>query len=386
MRRRPRTATPVALVCLALGLAFASCSDSGGGPDTTLDVETLSATGPHPVGEAQLTLIDGSRPTQAVGSFPGAAERTLQTRIWYPATSAGSGAAPSGDGPFPIVGWAHGITSGSAEGQFVGAHLASHGYVVVAPSFPLSHGGAPGGATIADTTSQPGDLDFVMRRVAAGAAGDALASAIDDTRRGVAGFSLGGGTVLLAAYHPTWRIENLAAAVAVAPASCFFGEGVYDGSLPVLIVAGDADMLVPLAGGPERAFRWADAPIDLVTLRGATHFGFIGVDGTDGRSADALVGCASIGTGGSGAAAGIGPLARLLEVGVGPSAFDPTPCPESCTDEYPATMASRRQLQLVRATALAHLDAVLRGDREKTRWLEQGLAAQAGDVVVSLRR
>jgi dienelactone hydrolase len=339
------------------------------------------------VGEAQLTLVDPSRRTQANGSYPGAPERTLPTRIWYPATSAGNGATPSSDGPFPIIGWAHGFTSGNFEGQFVGAHLASHGYVVVGPSFPLSNGGAPGGPTIADMTNQPADLDFVMRQVAAGAAGDALAAAIDDTRRGIGGLSLGGGTVLIGAYHPTWRMENVSAAMALAPASCFFGSGLYhDGSLPMLIISGDADMLVSLAGGPGRAFQWADAPIELITLHGGNHVGFLGIEGKDGHNADAGIGCAAIGVGGSVAASGIGALSTLLQEGVGPSAFDASTCLDACTQEFPASMPAARQLQITRAAALAHFDAALRGDRAKARWLATELGTQIDDVTVSLRR
>ena len=381
---RLRAISPALLLALAL---VAGCSDSGGsGTSTALDVTTLSSPGPYAVGEAQLTLVDASRPTQAVGSYPGAADRTLPTRIWYPATSAGSGAAPSTDGPFPIIGWAHGFSSANFEGQYVGAHLASHGYVVVAPTFPLSNGGAPAGPSIADMTNQPGDLDFVMREIAGGAAGDALAAAIDDTRRGIAGLSLGGGTVLIGAYHPTWRIGNVSAAMALAPASCFFGEGLYEGSVPMLIVTGDADMLVSLAGGPGRAFQWADAPIELVTLHGGNHVGFLGIEGQNGRNADAAIGCPAIGVGGSVAASGIGTLSTLLQEGVGPSGFDGSTCLDACVEEFPASMSAARQLQVTRAAALAHFEAELRGDRAAARWLAQELAAQATDVSVSARR
>jgi dienelactone hydrolase len=379
-------ATIVSVLLLGLVLTAAGCSDGGGSdPSTPLDVATLSTPGPYAVGEAQLTLVDASRPTQAIGTNPGAPERTLPTRIWYPATSAGNGAAPSPDGPFPIIGWAHGFASSNFEGQYVGAHLASHGYVVVGPTFPLSNGGAPGGPTIADMTNQPADLDFVLRRVAAGAAGDAIAAAIDDTRRGIAGLSLGGGTVLIGAYHPTWHIENVSAAMALAPASCFFGSGLYAGSVPMLIVTGDADMLVPLEGGPARAFQWAGAPIELVALHGGNHVGFLGIAGQGGRNPDATVGCPVIGSGGSIAASGIGTLSTLLQEGVGPSAFDASTCPSSCLEELPATMTAGRQLEITRAAALAHFDAVLRGDRAKARWLANDLAKQADDVTLSLR-
>jgi dienelactone hydrolase len=384
MLRHAVTRVSALALCLALATGCSDSSSTTG--NTPLDVETLSAPGPHAIGETQLTLVDASRTTQAVGAYPGAADRTLPTRVWYPATSTGDGAPPSDDGPFPIVAWAHGFASANAEGELVGAHLASHGYVVVAPTFPLSHRGAPGGASIADLTNQPRDLDFVMRQVVDGAAGDALAGVIDDERRAIAGFSLGGGTVLIGAYHPTWRIENVSAAMALAPASCFFGEGVYAGSLPMLIVSGDADMLVVTEHGPGRAMRWAAPPIELLTLRGGNHVGFLGIDGRDDRNADTMVGCPEIGVGGSVVVTGLAALSALLQEGVGPSAFDPTTCLASCVEEFATSMTAARQLAIARAAALAHFDAELRGDRAKRRWLEEDLAAQSSDVAASVRR
>lgn len=373
---------PLLVLLLVL---VAGCGDrSTSGP--ALDLATLAAPGPYAVGETRVTLVDESRTTQANGSYPGAAQRTLPTRIWYPADAAGEGASPSADGPFPIIGWAHGFTSSNGEGQLVGAHLASHGYVVVAPTFPLSNGGAPGGATIADMTHQPGDLDFAMRQVTQGAAGAAIAAAIDDTRRGIGGLSLGGATVLLAAYHPTWRIADVDAALSLAPASCFFGSGVYgERSLPMLIVTGDADMLVLVDGGPTQALGWATAPITLVTLHGGNHVGFLGIDVGEGRNADTAIGCPAIGRGGSAAVSGIGRLFDLLQEGVGPAAIDGRTCPLSCLEELPQTMRAARQLEITRAAALAHFDAHLRARSDAARWLATSLVREAPEATLASR-
>ena len=378
MRFRPRL-----LLVLLLAAACSDSADSGG----TLDLATLAAPGTYAVGERQLQLVDASRPTQSNGSFAGAPERTLPTRVWYPAATAGPGAEPSSGGPFPIIGWAHGFASANFEGEFVGRHLASHGYVVVGPTFPLSTGGAPGGATIADMTNQPGDLDFVMDQLAAGAAGPDLAAAIDAGTRGIAGLSLGGGTVLIGAYHPKWRIEDISAAVALAPASCFFGADLFARALPMLIVAGDADMLVRLDGGPLQAFENAPAPVSLVTLAGGNHVGFIGIDTPGEANSDATVGCPVIGAGGGNAAAGFARLAELLTEGAGAGAVDGTTCSVGvCDQELPQAMSAERQLEITRAAALAHFESVLRGDRAAGRWLERELGAQASDLAVSVRR
>jgi len=382
MRSRSRILLVLFLACSAA----AGCSDSANS-GATLDLATLAAPGPYAVGESQLELVDTSRATAANGSFAGAPERTLPTRIWYPAETPGNGAAPSGDGPFPIIAWAHGYSSANFEGEFIGRHLASHGYVVVGPTFPLSNGGAPGGATIADMTNQPGDLDFVMDQVASGAGGDALALAIDTGKRGIAGLSLGGGTVLIGAYHPKWRIEDISAAVALAPASCFFGRDLYARSLPTLIVTGDADMLVRLDGGPRQAFENAPPPASLVTLAGGNHVGFIGIDVAGDANSDATVGCPVIGAGGSYAATGFATLSELLADGAGPGAVDGTSCTVGvCQEELPQTMSAERQLEITRAAALAHFESILRGDRAAARWLESDLADQGGDLAVAVRK
>jgi len=378
---------PLLVLLAALVLSAAGCSDSSTGSGTPLDLATLAAPGPYAIGQAALTLVDTSRPTAANGSYAGAPQRTLPTRVWYPADTTGNGAPPSSDGPFPIIGWAHGYSSSNAEADMVGGHLASHGYVVVAPTFPLSNGDAPGGPTIADMTNQPGDLDFVMRQVAAGAAGAALAAAMDADKRGIAGLSLGGGTVLIAAYHPMWRIEDIKAAVALAPASCFFGPDFYGRSLPIVILSGDADMLVRTNGGPLQAFENAPPPATLVTLHGGNHVGFIGIGPMGDRNSDATVGCPVIGAGGSKLESGYPTLAELLAEGAGSGAIDGSTCTVGvCQEELPETMSADRQLEIARATALAQFEAVLRGDRAAARWIESGLAGEGSDLTVALRR
>jgi len=371
---------------LVLLLAAAGCSD-GNDASSTLDLATLATPGPYAVGERLQTLVDTSRATQAVGTYPGAPERTLPTRVWYPAVATGNGTAPATDGPFPIIGWAHGFASANFEGESVGRHLASHGYVVVGPTFPLSNGGAPGGPTIADMTNQPGDLDFVMDQAASGALGADLAAAIDAGTRGIAGLSLGGGTVLIGAYHPKWRIEDIGAALALAPASCFFGADLYARALPLLIVTGDADMLVRLDGGPLQSFQNAPPPATLVTLAGGNHVGYLGIDVAGDTNSDATVGCPVIGAGGGNAATGFARLSELLAEGAGPGAVDGTSCATGvCTEELPQTMSADRQIEITRAAALAHFDAELRGDRAAARWLEKDLATQADDLTVEVRR
>jgi len=390
MRRTPRL---LAFLLATVAVGALSCDgDGGGGGSAPVDLATLSAPGPYLVGSRTLDLVDTSRATPANGSYPGSPERLLPAIVWYPlgaatAEGAETDGSPSIDGPFPLIGYAHGFASSRDEGRVVGGHLASHGYVVVAVTFPLSNGAAPGGKTIIDMASQPADLAFAMDEVAAGAAGSDLGGAIDSSRRGIIGLSLGGGTVLFGVYHPKWRIEDIDAAVALAPASCFFGRDFYARSLPVLILSGSADMLVPLASGPVHAFDYAPPPVTLAALDGGNHVGFIGI-GVDGpRNADAIVGCPVIGAGGSIVATGGAALAEKIEEGAGPGAVDLESCSTGiCGEELPQTMSADRQLELTRAAALAHFEATLRGRSGARHWLEQTLGETNSDVTVQVKR
>lgn len=381
-----------AVACIVLVLGFVGCGESDPAPEeASLDLATLAAPGSHGSAFFDIQLVDTSRATPPNGTYAGAPERTLLSRVWYPTAATTTTAAqatepppPASDGPFPLIGYGHGFFSSRLEGEIVASHLASHGYIVVAVQFPLSNGGAPGGATIADMTSQPGDLAFAMAQIENGTAGAGLAAAVDTSRRGIAGLSLGGGTALIAAYHPKWHIDNIQAAVTYAPASCFFGPGFYARSLPVLMLAGDSDLIVTLADGPQRAFENAQPPISLITLHGGNHVGFIGLENLNGNADD--VGCIVVGTGGSNAGAGAAVLGEKLMEGAGPDAVDTTACMSTCQEHFLQTMPKDRQQELTRAATLAHFEAILRGRRAAQRWLDETLAAENADVAVDIRR
>src|SRR5262249_14135321 len=119
--------------------------------------------GRYAVGTTSMTLVDSSRPTMANGTYPGALDRTLATLVWYPADGAGGADAPvAHDGPpSPLVVSSHGLGAPPNQSTQYTIHLASHGYVVVAPAFPLSKLGAPGGPTLADAPNQAGDVSFL---------------------------------------------------------------------------------------------------------------------------------------------------------------------------------------------------------------------------------
>ncbi|HSN97378.1 MAG TPA: hypothetical protein VLS89_03735 [Candidatus Nanopelagicales bacterium] len=139
------------------GPAGAESTDPTGPGEAAIALEELASPGGYGFATRELVLVDETRPTPPNRGYPGSPVRTLPTRIYYPALPYTLAASPPPEdpvpvapgGPFPIVAYAHGFTSRGEPGRFMGEHLASHGYIVVAPLFPLTRGDAPGGPTMA---------------------------------------------------------------------------------------------------------------------------------------------------------------------------------------------------------------------------------------------
>lgn len=345
------------------------------GGDPPRSQAELEAPGPYGVAMEDLMLVDKSRPTPKNGTYPGAPERTLRTKVHYPAPGSGPSA-----GPFPILAYAHGFMSSGQMGAPFAEHLASHGYVVVSPDFPLSTLLAPGGPTLLDLGNQPGDLAFVLARIA-----EMPRFAPDPQRRGVLGLSLGGGTALLSVYHPALRVAGIRAAVVQAPLSCFFGAPFYGSAGPtarVMVLAGDADQIVPLGQGPRAIFDRAPAGVDLLVLRGGTHVGFVGLDKGQGMNNADDLGCQLLS--GPGAGDLFGPLVGQLAAGAPAGALDASGCSQQvCAQRFPQTMTAERQMALSKAATLATFERVLREDQRADRALVEELAAQNADVSFS---
>src|SRR6185503_8215164 len=117
--------------------------------------------------------------------------------------------------PFPLVLHSHALLDSRLGERYLTEHLASHGYVVAAPDYPLSSVTAPSGPTILDLASQPGDLRYVLARLLA--ADGPLASSTDAARVGASGLSFGATTTLLATYDARWREPAIRAALPIAP-------------------------------------------------------------------------------------------------------------------------------------------------------------------------
>lgn len=233
----------------------------------------LLAPGPWTVRQEQFDLVDATRPTDPNGDFGGEPVRRLHARVWFPENTAGVATTmPAG----PLVVYSHGFMGNSMEPAYLAGYLASHGYVVVAADFPLTHAGAPGGPNVFDVMNQPGDISFLIDTLLAwnDDPQNRLYRKIDANRIGIAGLSLGGMTTTLAAFHPRVRDPRVKAAVSIAGPLELFGRAFFARSqLPFMMLAGDIDAMVPYE---ENALPVLERINNawLVTVSGGTHIGF----------------------------------------------------------------------------------------------------------------
>ena len=244
--------------------------------------------GPYAVGVRTESFVDTTRPTAANRSEPARPARTLQTMVLYPAEGDPSDrdvpdAPPRRDsGPYPLLEFSHGFTSNGPTYTLFLRRLASAGYVVAAPTFPLTSRGARGGPSGGDYRNQPADVSFVISEMLRlnGDATNPLRGLIDAEKVAVAGHSLGAMTTLGVAYNSCCTDRRIKAAVPIAGVEAPFPEGtfVYRPEAPLLLIHGDADATVPYRGS-ENAYRAASAPKFLLTLVKGPHSPFSGVGG-----------------------------------------------------------------------------------------------------------
>ena len=374
----------------ALALCIASCGESSvSSPSTSTMTPPLTSTdvlqpGPSGVGTRTLTLVDTSRSTPANGNIPSRTSRTLVTQIWYPTTPNATGTEdeqPNAplvwDGArMPLIMYSHGFMSSHTEGTYLNDHLASHGYIIAAPDFPLSHLGTPGGATVADLPNQPGDVSFLINTLLADATFGAV---IDANRIGLTGLSLGGTTTLLTTFHPDLRDQRVRAAAAMAPGACFFSNAFYaHAQLPLLLIDGDIDAITPYKENTLFAFGEAAPPKYLVTLMGGTHTGFSAAAGIfESQNNADDVGCGALGGGITGEDLGLLDLLGGSDAGV--IAGD---CPSPCSGPKPLPRAMRpsRQHTLTVLSIFSFFESTLGGDARARVFLEHTLAAENADA------
>jgi dienelactone hydrolase len=278
-------------------------SGSSSDSDGPAEASAPAAEAPFPVGRRTVTLVDDSRPTDAVpaAGIAASGSRTIEVELVYPAAEGSTGAdspaegsdgagidaveapgsvedAPPAEGPFPLVVWAHGFNSRGDVFRPYGERWAREGYVVALPTFPLSREGI---GFSDDVQNQPGDVSFVIDEMLGLPGDDPLAGVADPDHVAVGGHSLGSATTFGVAYNSCCVDDRIDAAISVSGGGLPYEGGDYETmpDTPLLLMHGARDPLVPVAAG-DATFENQPGPVTYVRFTEADHNNlFWGEDG-----------------------------------------------------------------------------------------------------------
>lgn len=278
--------------------------------------------GPYPVGVTTIQMQDESRTDPLLN-----APRPLLVEVWYPAAESARNGAPAkfsdffmggkdvqmntiltfafrfnidemdkhfktlavrdadiAEGKFPLLVFSHGNGGMRSQSTFWCDHMASHGYIVVAPDhtrnacatsfngkvIPYDNAGRPQAAL-----DRPKDVSFLIdqfERLNTDSTSK-FNGHVDAENIGVAGHSFGGFTAMaIQAQDP--RVDAIAPMAGVVP------EGVTSSHIPLLLfVATEDDTINEKGNAGARAFFDATkAPKYLVEFRDAGHYTFSDMD------------------------------------------------------------------------------------------------------------
>jgi predicted dienelactone hydrolase len=365
-------------------VAVLAGSDCGSADKRSAD---FAGDGTYGVGSHTFTFVDTTRATPANGpGYAGEPTRTLTVSVWYPVANGQDGpdAMLARGGPFPLVVHSHGFHDDRGGETYLGEHLATHGYVVAAPSFPLSRGMAPGdGPTISDTPNQPLDVRFVIDQlIHASSSGTApIGGAIDRRRIGASGLSLGALTTLLVTFQKSKRDPRIQAALSLAAPSCMLTPEFFaTAHVPLLFVHGDADLVVPVHENSIRAFGDAQHPRELILLSRGSHTAFTGLATTfDPHKNYDRLGCQFV------EGINVQSFDGLGAPGDGINS-DASVCPPPCqAPPVDPPLGADRQQELTKIIALAFFDSTLKGDGAAGRFLQTRVAAENPELSLQMQ-
>ncbi len=288
------------VIALLIPVLLAACSadQDGATPTTAATVPEATTTAPtsappvglddleeFAVGSRTIELVDPSRPTAADEDrgLPERPDRTLPVLLLYPAAGNVSTptelveGAPVADGIFPLIVFSHGVT---ATGPVYAGRLrewARAGYVVAAPTFPLSSGA---GGTLSDYVNQPADVSFVIDELLSLPADDPLRGRVDPEGIAAAGHSLGAITTLGVSLNSCCDDDRLKAAIAISGLRLPFPDGDFEdlSGVPLLAIHGGADQTVPVSGS-DALFVEAPGPVAYLRIPEGGHSDILVADG-----------------------------------------------------------------------------------------------------------
>ena len=310
---RPRRRWSIAAMVVftaTFGLAATGCSGSDSGSNSA-EGDATTTTSTSVVDTAALASTVEGRGKYAVGvrtvEVTGARGRVLPVEIWYPVDpGAVNGAkpatydfpglevpteqavvgAPPAAGPFPLVVYSHGSGGLRYVSGFLTEHLASQGFVVVAPDH-LGNTAIDEFTGTSDPQEQvaqdrPVDVEAVIAAATSGAIGfEDLTPSIDRAHVGVIGHSFGGFTALTTGANTSAAGGEPAvdAVVGMAPyAEIIPDQTLSANKVPTLLLSGTSDITTPIAANTDRAWSLtAGRPLVRADIAKAGHQSFTDV-------------------------------------------------------------------------------------------------------------
>ncbi len=225
--------------------------------DSTMPAATSPATTtatPRPVTSKTIQIVDSTRPVVSHGQQI-AGVRRLPTTVWI----------PTGSDRVPLVVFARGFELGPSHYVRFCSTLAAAGFAVAAPSFPLADEARGNSLDRADIPTEAGDVSFVIDTLTKGD----LAPRIATGAYAVVSHSDGADVALLDGYGQGHVDRRLRAVVSDAPDA--MTDGVVASGIPLLLIQGNADSVVPYWNS-QKVFTQVTAPTAYLTLTGADHF------------------------------------------------------------------------------------------------------------------
>ena len=201
----------------------------------------------------ELQLVDTSRALVSNGVVL-APDRSLPTYVWTPVAA----------GRYPLVVFVHGYDRSPLQYQRFCSTLASSGYVVAAPSFPLEDPSRGNGLNRADLPNEAVDVSYVITSMEA----DASANRLEPSSIGVVGHSDGADVALEVGYEQGTADHRVLAVVADAPDPVT--SPLVPSTAPLLLIQGTADSVVPYSSS-QAVFSQLPGPTYYVSLLGADH-------------------------------------------------------------------------------------------------------------------
>ena len=277
--------TGIMVVAFLAGCSSGTSATNATSPPTTTPML-------HAVGQTTVTFVDSRRSTPTWDSKPEQDQRKLVTTILYPAQGTPVpgktivDATPDRSGkPYPMIVFGHGFAANPQIYLALLAHWAAAGFVVAAPTFPLTSSATPGGPDAGDVIHQPGDMSFVVKSVLKLSAGKSgpLVGLINPDEVGAAGHSYGAVTTVGLVANTCCKNATVKAAAILSGTMEAFPDGRYSfaNTPPLLVVHGTADKLIPYEGGVD-IFNAAHGPKAMLTIKDGDHMSAAGLAAASG--------------------------------------------------------------------------------------------------------